>query len=183
MHLPVSATGASKGFALVMFAEPSSAVTAFQNADGRTFQGRLLHVIPAKAKRETKLDEFAIAKLPLKKQQQVRKKAEAASNTFNWNSLYMDQSAVNASVAARVGLDKSELFDHTSSDALVQQAIAETTGVPPWDHAFRLSTNRQCYSDPGSKGILPSQRRRSRLFQGSEEGRYVHPGQELSLRH
>lgn len=94
--------------------------------DGEPFQGRLLHVIPAAAKRENKLDEFALAKLPLKKQKQIKKKAEAGSTTFNWNSLYMNQDAVNSAVADRLGVPKSELFDATSSDAAVKQAIAES---------------------------------------------------------
>lgn len=86
-----------------------------------------MHVLPAAHKRETTLDEFAISKLPLKKQNLIRKKAEAASNTFNWNSLYMNQDAVNASVADRLGISKSELLDPTSADAGVRQAIAETS--------------------------------------------------------
>lgn len=129
VHLPVSNSGASKGFAMVKFVDPASAIAAYGEADGKTFQGRILHVLPAKAKRETKLDEFALSKLPLKKQNQIRKKAEAASSTFNWNSLFMDQAAVNDSVAARLGVEKSTLFDPTSADALVQQAIAETTVI------------------------------------------------------
>lgn len=86
-----------------------------------------MHVLPAAEKREKQLDEFAISKLPLKKQNLIRKKAEAASNTFNWNSLYMNQDAVNASVAERLGVSKSELLDPTSADAAVRQAIAETS--------------------------------------------------------
>lgn len=97
--------------------------------DGATFQGRIIHIIPASAKRDTGLDEFAISKLPLKKQNMIRKKAEAASHAFNWNSLYMSQDAVNASVADRLGVSKSELLDPTSADAAVKQAIAETSVI------------------------------------------------------
>lgn len=129
MHLPIGSSGSSKGFALVLFADPSSAVKAFQSMDGATFQGRLLHIIPGNAKKDVGLDEFAISKLPLKRQNMIRKKAEAASNTFNWNSLYMNQDAVNASVATRLGVSKSELLDPTSADAAVKQAIAETTVI------------------------------------------------------
>ncbi|KFA73078.1 hypothetical protein S40288_02761 [Stachybotrys chartarum IBT 40288] len=129
VHLPVGSSGSSKGFALVLFADPSSAVKAFQSMDGATFQGRLLHIIPGNAKKDVGLDEFAISKLPLKRQNMIRKKAEAASNTFNWNSLYMNQDAVNASVATRLGVSKSELLDPTSADAAVKQAIAETTVI------------------------------------------------------
>lgn len=127
VHLPVDSQGKSKGYALVLYEDPSAALNAFQQADGTTFQGRIMHVLPAAHKRENQLDEFAISKLPLKKQNLIRKKAEAASHTFNWNSLYMNQDAVNASVADRLGVSKSELLDPTSADAAVRQAIAETS--------------------------------------------------------
>lgn len=97
--------------------------------DGATFHGRIVHIIPASAKRDGALDEFAISKLPLKKQNMIRKKAEAAATTFNWNALYMNQDAVNASVAARLGVSKSEMLDPTSADAAVKQAIAETSVI------------------------------------------------------
>lgn len=125
----MSSSGASKGFALVLFTDPSNAVEAFQAMDGATFQGRIIHIIPASAKRDAGLDEFSLSKLPLKKQNQIRKKAEAASHTFNWNSLFMSQDAVNASVADRLGVSKSELLDPTSADAAVKQAIAETSVI------------------------------------------------------
>ncbi|KAH6900264.1 hypothetical protein B0T10DRAFT_393719 [Thelonectria olida] len=129
VHLPVNGSGTSKGFALILFKDPSAAVDAFQAMDGATFQGRIVHIIPASVKRDTGLDEFAISKLPLKKQNMIRKKAEAAATTFNWNALYMSQDAVNASVATRLGVSKSEMLDPTSADAAVKQAIAETSVI------------------------------------------------------
>lgn len=72
------------------------------------------------------MDDFAISQLPLKKQNLLRKKAQAATSTFNWNSLYMNQDAVLASTADRLGVSKSELLDPTSTDAAVKQAVAET---------------------------------------------------------
>ncbi|EON98528.1 putative pre-rrna processing protein [Phaeoacremonium minimum UCRPA7] len=91
--------------------------------------GRLLHILPAAPKKELAVDEFAISKLPLKKQNLIKKRAEAASTTFNWNSLYMSQDAVVASTAARLGVSKSDLLDPTSADAAVKQAIAETSVI------------------------------------------------------
>lgn len=129
VHLPVAGSGASKGFALILFADPAQAVEAFQAMDGATFQGRIVHIIPASAKRDTGLDDFAISKLPLKKQNMIKRKAEAAASTFNWNALYMNQDAVNASVAERLGVSKSELLDPTSADAAVKQAVAETSVI------------------------------------------------------
>ncbi|KAL2063310.1 hypothetical protein VTL71DRAFT_5115 [Oculimacula yallundae] len=128
VHLPVDAAGTSKGFVLVQYSDPNAATEAFHNLDGEPFQGRLLHIIPASAKRENKLDEFAIAKLPLKKQKQIKKKAEATT-AFNWNSLFMNQDAVNEAVAHRLGVSKSEMLDPTSTDSGYKQAIAETSAI------------------------------------------------------
>ncbi|KAL5346246.1 Multiple RNA-binding domain-containing protein 1 [Pseudogymnoascus australis] len=129
IHLPLDASGASKGFVLVQYEDHAAAAEAFHNVDGEPFQGRLLHILPAAAKRDKKLDEFEIAKLPLKKQRLIKKKAEATSSAFNWNSLYMNQDAVNSSIADRLGVSKSELLDPTSADAGVKQAIAETSVI------------------------------------------------------
>jgi len=85
-----------------------------------------LHVLPADAKRDNQLDDFAISKLPQKKQKQIRKKAEAATTHFSWNSLYMSQDAVNTSISSRLGVSKAELLDPTSANAGVKQAMAET---------------------------------------------------------
>ena len=119
-------TGAAKGFAYVQFSDPDSAETAMRQTDGQTFQGRLLHVLPAEKKRESKLDDFDLSKLPLKKQQEIKRRREAASSNFNWNALYMNADAVVSSVANRLGLAKSDVLDPTSSDAAIKQAHAET---------------------------------------------------------
>ncbi|CZR55050.1 probable multiple RNA-binding domain-containing protein 1 [Phialocephala subalpina] len=137
VHLPVDVSGKSKGFVLVQYADPEVAAEAFHNLDGEPFQGRILHIIPATAKRENKLDEFAIAKLPLKKQKQIKKKAEASATTFNWNSLFMNQDAVNEAVAHRLGVSKSEMLDPTSADSGVKQAIAETSVIQETKSYFR----------------------------------------------
>ncbi|KAK3710687.1 Multiple RNA-binding domain-containing protein 1 [Vermiconidia calcicola] len=127
VHVPLDTkTGAAKGFAYIQFSDADAAEIAMQEKDGQTFQGRLLHILPAKKKRETMLDDFELSKLPLKKQQQIKRRREAASTTFNWNALYMNADAVVSSVADRLGLSKSEVLDPTSSDAAIKQAHAET---------------------------------------------------------
>ncbi|KAI7661544.1 RNA-binding domain-containing protein, partial [Hortaea werneckii] len=127
VHVPLDVrTGAGKGFAYVQFSDPDAAEHALSERDGQTFQGRLLHVLPASAKRENKIDDFELSKLPLKKQQQIKKRREASQTTFNWNALYMNADTVVSSVADRLGLAKSDVLDPTSSDAAVKQAHAET---------------------------------------------------------
>ncbi|KAJ5308751.1 hypothetical protein N7508_004130 [Penicillium antarcticum] len=116
----------SKGFAYVQYADAEAAVQAYQGLDGKQFQGRLLHILPASAKKTYKIDEYELSKLPLKKQKEIKRKMNASSSTFSWNSLYMNADAVMSSVAGRLGVSKSDLLDPTSSDAAVKQAHAET---------------------------------------------------------
>lgn len=138
VHLPMDPkTGSPKGFAYIQFIDADSAVAAFRNMDGKVFQGRLLHVLPGQAKREAMLDDFTLSKLPLKKQQEIKKKRAAATSTFNWNALYMNADAVMSSVADRLGVSKSELLDPTSSDAAVKQAHAETHVIQETKKYFR----------------------------------------------
>ncbi|KAI1735817.1 RNA recognition domain-containing protein [Xylaria scruposa] len=124
VHVPSDASNKNRGMGFILFHDPEAAVNAFQS-DRTTFQGRILHVLPAKAKTDD-LDEFALAKLPLKQQNLIKKRKKAAASTWSWNSLYMSQDAVNTSVADRLGVSKSELLDPTSSDAGVKQALAES---------------------------------------------------------
>ncbi|KAJ5758144.1 uncharacterized protein N7511_006838 [Penicillium nucicola] len=116
----------SKGFAYVQYSDAEAAVEAYQGLDGKQFQGRLLHILPASAKKTYKIDEYELSKLPLKKQKEIKRKMNASSSTFSWNSLYMNADAVMSSVAGRLGVSKSDLLDPTSSDAAVKQAHAET---------------------------------------------------------
>ncbi|KAI1364397.1 RNA recognition domain-containing protein [Xylaria arbuscula] len=124
VHVPSDASNKNRGMGFILFSDPEAAVKAFQS-DRTTFQGRILHLLPAKAKTD-ELDEFALAKLSLKQQNLIKKRKKAAASTWSWNSLYMSQDAVNTSVADRLGISKSELLDPTSSDAGVKQALAES---------------------------------------------------------
>jgi multiple RNA-binding domain-containing protein 1 len=119
-------SGSAKGFAYLLFTDGEAAVKAYKAMDGSIFQGRILHILPAAAKRESKLDDFAISKLPLKQQKQIKRKAESSASSFNWNSLYMNPDAVMSSIASRLGVDKSALYDPTTTDAAVKQTQAET---------------------------------------------------------
>lgn len=127
VHIAASkSTGTGKGFAYLQFTDPDSAENAYKVKDGQIFQGRLLHILPATAKRTSKLDSVELSKLPLKQQKQIQRRRDANTTQFNWNSLYMNPDAVVSSVAAQLGVSKSAILDPTSSDAAVKQAHAET---------------------------------------------------------
>ncbi|KAI1621077.1 nucleolin [Exophiala viscosa] len=118
-----------KGLGYVQYVEPIDAEKALLELDGRDFHGRLLHVLPASDKKTSKLSEFEISKLPLKKQKAIKRKNDSSKSTFSWNSLYMNPDAVLASVADRLGVAKSEVLDPASADAAVKQAHAETSVI------------------------------------------------------
>ncbi|AAS51955.2 ADR035Cp [Eremothecium gossypii ATCC 10895] len=126
VHVAVDTrTGQSKGFAYVLFKDPEHAANAYIELDKQIFQGRLLHILPADAKKTHRLDEFDLKNLPLKKQRELKRKATAAQQTFSWNSLFMNQDAVLSSVAAKLGMEKSQLIDPENSGSAVKQALAE----------------------------------------------------------
>ncbi|KAJ6000505.1 hypothetical protein N7481_000914 [Penicillium waksmanii] len=116
----------SKGFAYIQFSNADAAIEAYKALDGKHFEGRLMHILGASAKKTYKIDDHELSKLPLKKQNQIKRKQGATSSSFSWNSLYMNADAVMSSVAERLGVAKADLLDPTSSDAAVKQAHAET---------------------------------------------------------
>ncbi|RMD41045.1 hypothetical protein DV735_g4100, partial [Chaetothyriales sp. CBS 134920] len=120
-------TGTSRGTAFVQFFHAADASQALTEVDGRPFQGRLVHILPASDKKDTKLNDYEISQLPIKKQKALKRKADASSASFSWNSLYMNPDAVMASVASRLGVSKSDILDPASTDAAVKQAHAETS--------------------------------------------------------
>ncbi|ONH68089.1 Multiple RNA-binding domain-containing protein 1 [Cyberlindnera fabianii] len=126
VHVAVDTrTGASKGFCYIKFANPDEAVDAYIELDKQIFQGRLLHILPAEAKKDHKLDEFDLKNLPLKKQRELKKKYDASKQQFSWNSLYLSTDAVMDTIAADLGVSKSQLIDPENSSSAVKQALAE----------------------------------------------------------
>ncbi|KAK7205141.1 multiple RNA-binding domain-containing protein 1 [Myxozyma melibiosi] len=130
VHIPVDhESHNSKGIAYILFESSDGACQAYTELDKQSFQGRLLHILPGQPKRETKLDEFELAKLPLKKQLAMKRKAEAGKSQFSWNSLYMNSDAVVGFLASKMGVSKAELLDPESADAGVRQALAEAHAI------------------------------------------------------
>lgn len=130
VHLAVDTrTGKSKGFAYIQFNESDDAVKAYQELDKEIFQGRLLHILPAEPKKENTLDEYDLKNLPLKKQNEIKRKMAAEKAKFSWNSLYLNNDAVMDSVAKRLGVKKSDLLSPDNSDAAVTQALAEASVI------------------------------------------------------
>lgn len=119
----------SKGFAYILFALPESAARVLVEMDNTIFQGRLLHIMPAKPKNiNGKQDVFDNHPSKTLKQQreEERKASEARGNTQAWNSLYMRPDTVVENIARKYGVSKSELLDRESDDLAVRIALGET---------------------------------------------------------
>lgn len=74
--------------AYVTFADPSNAVTAYNALDKKSFQGRLLHILPAVDRKGKTSDQSGKPKT-VKEDKEAKRKA-TAGKAFNWAMLYMN---------------------------------------------------------------------------------------------
>ncbi|KAJ1967235.1 Multiple RNA-binding domain-containing protein 1 [Dispira parvispora] len=132
VHLPLDKeTSKPKGFAYVLYLLPEHALAAFQELDAKFFQGRLLHILPAKEKitpkdvLETHAPKLRSGMSVVKLQRDAQRKRTGRQD-FNWNSLYMSQDAVLESIAERLNVQKEDILDPSASNAAVRVALAET---------------------------------------------------------
>ncbi|KAM1484581.1 hypothetical protein TB2_035699 [Malus domestica] len=132
VHLVIDKeTNRSKGFAYVLYKLPECAERALEALDGSIFQGRLLHVMPAKQNNPTEKlgadDSASQASKPIKKQREDKRKAsEASGDTKAWNSLFMHPDTVIENRARKYGVSKGGLLDREAVDLAVRIALGET---------------------------------------------------------
>ncbi|KAF9064872.1 hypothetical protein BDP27DRAFT_1425381 [Rhodocollybia butyracea] len=133
VHIPVDpATKQSKGLAYVTFAKGVNAVTAYKALDKTSFQGRLVHILPAVDRRgKFEVEEGEGAKRTVKDEKNAKRKATAGKE-FNWSMLYMNSDAVASSIADRMNISKADILNPDSEDPssstnpAVKLALAET---------------------------------------------------------
>ena len=128
VNLPVDRlTRRSKGFAFITFMMPEHAVKAFSDLDGSSFQGRLLHIIPGKAKDESQGDGTD-GTASYKKKKEQKEKA-AAGSSHNWNALFLGGSAVADLMSEKYNVDKADVVLGDAGggkSAAVKLALGET---------------------------------------------------------
>jgi len=129
VHLPIdSVSKKSKGLAYILFMMPAHAVAAQTKLDGTIFQGRLMHVLPAKPQKQTLSQNSNKGPSGFKAEKEQERKATANSE-HNWNSLFLNQDAVVASMQESHGLSKAEVLDPESSNMAVRVALGETHAI------------------------------------------------------
>ncbi|MCI4375294.1 hypothetical protein PGIGA_G00107740 [Pangasianodon gigas] len=128
LHFPIdSLTKKPKGFAFVTYMIPENAVTALAQLDGHIFQGRILHIIPSRIKKEKpEQGPNAPGSSSYKRQKDAKDKA-ASGSSHNWNTLFLGTSAVADAIAEKYNTTKSQVLDHESQGSLaVRMALGET---------------------------------------------------------
>ncbi|KAK4688469.1 multiple RNA-binding domain-containing protein 1, partial [Tremellales sp. Uapishka_1] len=140
VHLPLSHTTSEPlGTAFILYTDPAHALEAYRKLDRTIYQGRLLHVLPGRARPgqervvEGVVDGKVLGKATegkgaVKKGVDEKRKEESAKGV-NWASMYMNSDAVAASVADRMGISKSELLNGDTGNAAVKLALAETSVI------------------------------------------------------
>lgn len=106
-------TQQSKGLAYVTFARAEQAVAAYEALDKTSFQGRLLHVLPAvDRKGKVEVVEGDGKKRTVKQDRDAKRKA-GAGKEFNWAMLYMNvrtdvmNISLSAAVSSRVRIPRA----------------------------------------------------------------------------
>ncbi|CAK7335869.1 unnamed protein product [Dovyalis caffra] len=132
VHLVVDKdTKRSKGLAYIHYTLPESAARALEELDNSIFQGRLLHVMPAKQKNPSNKQETSDplnqgSKTLKQRREDERKAAEASGDTRAWNSFFFHHDTVIENIARRHGVTKSDLLDREADDLAVRVALGET---------------------------------------------------------
>jgi len=151
VHILVDrSTKRSKGLAYVTFAIPEDGVKAMEAVDGSIFQGRLIHLMPAKRAPQIESTMGGVGRVDndegegakkdsFKTERDAERKADAG-NTKAWNSLFMRQDTVAAAIAAHYGVTKAELLESGADDLAVRMALGE---------AHVIATTKQQLRDAG----------------------------------
>jgi multiple RNA-binding domain-containing protein 1 len=127
-HIPVDDTKKNKGYGFVTFQNKRDAKMALERMDGKDFQGRLIHILPAKA--SSNQDESGNNNASYKDQKALARQKEAETNTKSWQSSILRGDAVVDNLSDRLNMSKGDVLDVkdgiSSGNAAVRLALGET---------------------------------------------------------
>ena len=130
IHIPLSRESKfPKGIAFVSFEDSPSALAAYENIDGSIFQGRLIHVMPAKKQQQLPSgDADAKSNEKLDSREAKKQKTKEAAPH---KALFLQESNVAGSMAAQLGISKESVLDgsESSGSLAVRVAVAEASMV------------------------------------------------------
>ncbi|CAG0886320.1 unnamed protein product [Cyprideis torosa] len=111
------------GIAFVTFMFPEQAEKAYQELDGTSFQGRLLHLLPSKPPKRSEVAEGTAEStgMTFKQKQALKAKASAPTSWHQWNTLFLGPNAVAESVAQAYDTEKRDVL---SSESGAKESVA-----------------------------------------------------------
>ncbi|CAG9540195.1 unnamed protein product, partial [Cercopithifilaria johnstoni] len=118
-------TGQCKGFAIITYVFPESAVAAYSALDGSILKGRMLHILPGEEKHE--VEETDITGKSAFQKARLAKLKKDAGKSHSWNTLFLGANAVAETLAEKLDVEKSDLLlGQGEISAGVRLALAET---------------------------------------------------------
>ncbi|XP_057325148.1 probable RNA-binding protein 19 [Microplitis mediator] len=116
-------TRKSKGFGIITFMMPEHAIKAYNELDGTSLNGRMLHILPGKASPSESEKEG----LSYKEKKDLEKKG-TANSSHNWNTLFLGQNAVADAIASAYNTTKEKVLEDggRGTSVAVRLALGET---------------------------------------------------------
>lgn len=143
-HIPVDQHKRNKGFAFVRMETIAQAQRVLHELDDTDFQGRLLHILPAREETTNNNLSSSNGHVSFKEQQDLTRRKQALQATAGWSASFVRGDAVVDNLADRLGLRKGDILNVkdglSSGDAAVRLALGETQII---------EENRKYFQDHG----------------------------------
>jgi multiple RNA-binding domain-containing protein 1 len=131
VHIPVDDTKRNKGYAFITFQSKHDAKLAMETMDGEDFQGRLIHILPARPSTDqAEGGDSTNANMTYKEKQTLARQKEAEASMKSWSASFMRGDAVVDNISDRLGVAKGDVLNVkdgiSSGNAAVRLALGET---------------------------------------------------------
>ncbi|KAL9183533.1 hypothetical protein ACHAXT_004389 [Thalassiosira profunda] len=129
VHIPVDDSKRNKGYAFIAFERKEDARSAMETMDGEDFQGRLIHILPARPAVDHAKD-IDDPNLTYKERQALARQKEADKASQGWSASFLRGDAVADNLSDWLGVDKGDVLNVkdgiSSGNAAVRLALGET---------------------------------------------------------
>jgi len=130
VHIPVDDSKRNKGYAFITFESNADAKLALETMDGEDFQGRLIHILPARPSVDLSTADIDDPNLTYKERQTLIKQKEAEKSSKGWSASFLRGDAVVDNMSDRLGVSKGDILNVkdgiSSGNAAVRLALGET---------------------------------------------------------
>jgi len=173
VHIPVDDSKRNKGYAFITFVRKQDAKLAMDSMDGEDFQGRLIHILPARPSVDNKDDDADMNDLTYKERQELERQRDADKTSKGWSASLIRGDAVVDNLSDRLGVSKGEVLNVkdgiSSGNAAVRLALGETHIISEniaffEEHGVDVTALDSSKSKNNKTGKLPSPLKRSKTM-------------------